>query len=130
MEILFQITGIALITVFLCIVVRANSAALSGLLALSACVMIALVCIELIDPIVSVLQTLRELSGLSGTVTAPLLKTVGIGLLTQISAAVCDDSGESSIARAVEIGGSLLSLYVSLPLLSSLLNLLQETLGG
>ena len=60
---------------------------------------------------------------------SPSLKAVGIGVLTQISAGVCDDAKQSAVARLVELCGGLLALYAALPLLEAVLELI-ETVGG
>ena len=53
----------------------------------------------------------------------------GIGVLTQISAGVCDDAKQSAVARLVELCGGVLALYAALPLLEAVLELI-ETVGG
>ena len=130
METVLQISALAVIAAVLCVVVRAQSGALAVLLSLCASVGIAFLAFRFLSPILSVIRQLRELTGLEQAATAPMLKAAGIGLLTQTAAAICEDSGEKALSRAVETGGTVLSLYVSLPLLSAVLELLKETLGG
>ena len=48
----------------------------------------------------------------------------------QIAAGVCADAGARGLEKAVELAGSLLAVYASLPLVSSVLDLLQDLLGG
>ena len=85
---------------------------------------------ELIAPVLSFLGTLQKLAGLDDAVMAPLLKTVGIGLLTQAACAVCQDAGQSSLAKTVELCGTFLAVYVSLPLAEAVLELLRKLIGG
>ena len=70
------------------------------------------------------MQHLGELAGLSAGMLLPVVKTVGIGLLTHISAELCRDAGERSLAAIVEIGGSLSALLVALPLLSTVVTVI------
>ena len=63
-----------------------------------------------------------EAAGLSPAVLAPVLKTVGIAILTHISAAVCRDAKESGIAAFVETAGAAVALCVALPLLRAVLD--------
>lgn len=58
-----------------------------------------------------------------------LLKAVGIGLVSQIAGAVCTDAGNGALARQLQLLGNAAILYLSLPLFSGLLELLQEILG-
>lgn len=61
-------------------------------------------------------------AGLSPAVLAPVLKTVGIAILTHISAEVCRDAKESGIAAFVETAGAAVALCVALPLLRAVLD--------
>ena len=65
---------------------------------------------------------LGEAAGLSPAVLAPVLKTVGIAILTHISAEVCRDAKESGIAAFVETAGAAVALCVALPLLRAVLD--------
>ena len=49
-------------------------------------------------------------------------------LLTEITASVCADAGQSALAKLVELGGGILCVAVSLPLLQALLALIEELL--
>ena len=62
------------------------------------------------------------MAGLSPAVVAPVLKTVGIAILTHIAAQVCKDAGEGGIAAVTETAGTALSLCAALPLLRAVLD--------
>ncbi len=125
-----QIGALAIVAAVLCVLVRTHTGALAVLLSLCASVVILLLSFQFFSPILSVLRQLRELTGLDEAATAPMLKVAGIGILTQTAASICEDSGEKTLSRSVEIGGTVLSLYASLPLISAVLDLMKETLGG
>lgn len=130
MDVVLQISGVALVAACMCLVVRGQAGSMGMLLSLSACIGILAISIRFLAPVFQVVEELRELTGITAAATAPMMKVAGIGILTQIAGAVCEDAGEQALRRAVEIGGTFLSLYVSLPLLAAVLDLLEETLGG
>ena len=130
MSTVVQIGALAIVAAVLCVLVRTHTGALAVLLSLCASVVILLLSFQFFSPILSVLRQLRELKGLDEAATAPMLKVAGIGILTQTAASICEDSGEKTLSRSVEIGGTVLSLYASLPLISAVLDLMKETLGG
>ena len=130
METAYRIAALAIVTAVLCVLLRQSSRPLALLVTLAACVGVLLLGLELLAPVRTVARQLQRLSGLSDAVTGPLWKVVGIGLLTQAASAVCSDAGESALAKTVEVSGSLLALYAALPLLSSVLSLLEQLLGG
>ena len=77
----------------------------------------------------ALMDELGEAAGLSPAVLAPVLKTVGIAILTHISAEVCRDAKESGIAAFVETAGAAVALCVALPLLRAVLDMLLELMG-
>ena len=66
---------------------------------------------------------------LDGDWVTILMKAVGIGLIAEIAALVCSDAGNASLAKAIGILSSAVMLWLSLPLLQGLLELVQNMLG-
>jgi len=129
MEEVTKIAVIALIGACLCMVLRSQVSPFALIVSLASCVGILLVSIRFFLPVISVFQRLNALSGLADSITAPVLKSVGIGILSQIAASVCEDSGEKALAKTVEVGSSLLAIYVSVPLFFAVLDMLERLLG-
>ncbi len=130
MQRFLQIAVIGLLAVVFSNLLRKNSKDLAILLSLAACCVIAVILLELVQPLISFMEKLRNFSGLDRHLMSPMLKTVGIGMLTQISAGICTDAGESAIAKLIEICGSAVALYVSLPLFEAVLDMLGSLGGG
>ena len=129
MELFLQAAAIAVITVVLTSLLKKTNRELALLLTLAACILIGVFFMRLAEPIVDFLSKLRNLAGLDKTLMTPMLKTIGIGFLTQISATVCADAGENAIAKLVEICGGVLALYVALPLLEAVLDMVEQMSG-
>ena len=100
------------------------------LLSLAICVMIAMAAADYLDPVLELLRSLERLGGLDGAMTAILFKCVGIGLITEIAGMVCIDSGNASMAKALQLLGTAVVLWLSVPLFNGLLELIQEILEG
>ena len=130
MDTLLQVAGLGLIAVLLGLVLKKGNGVLALLLTLAACAAMTVSIVCLAEPVVSFLSELRQLAGLEPALLQPLLRTVGIGLLTQLTASVCADTGESTVARLIELCGSVLGIYTALPLLEAVLSLLRTMLEG
>lgn len=130
METMVKVAALGAVTAVLCLVVREREKTLGLLLSLAGCAVALLAAVQLLAPIFSVAKQLRSLSGLSTAVTAPLFKVTAIGILSRVAAGVCGDAGEKALERAVELSGSILALYAALPLVSAVLELLEDMLGG
>jgi stage III sporulation protein AD len=59
-----------------------------------------------------------------------LVKALGVCITTQLAADICRDSGSSSLANIVELGGRLLVLGLTLPLLKSIAELAVGLIRG
>ena len=71
-----------------------------------------------------VTDTVRDLAadgGVDPIYLSPVIKCVGIALVTHLASQICRDAQQGSVASALELCGTLCALYVSLPLIRSLL---------
>lgn len=124
----FQLAAIAIVATVMCCIVRDHASSLAIALSVTACVVILCLSLQFLTPVLDVIKRLQELTGLSGTAVGPMLKVAGIGILTQLCGTVCEDAGEKTLQNAVQTGGTFLCLYASIPLFSSVLDLLEDML--
>ncbi len=76
-------------------------------------------------------ESLRDIAHRSGVETvylAPVLKCIGIGMVSHMAAQICRDAGQGSAASAVELCAGLCALYAALPLIESLLAVVERLL--
>jgi stage III sporulation protein AD len=59
-----------------------------------------------------------------------LLKALGVAFLTEVSASVCRDSGESGLAMWVETAGKLEILLLSFPLIRAVMDTVATLVSG
>ena len=57
-----------------------------------------------------------------------LLKITGIAILTECAVSICKDSGETAIANKVDFGGKVLIMSMSVPILTSLVQIVVNIL--
>ena len=74
-------------------------------------------------PILTAIQKIIELTGISSILIENILKIVGIGYLTEFASNICMDSGNSSIADKVQLAGKCFILITSLPILTQLIEI-------
>ena len=80
--------------------------------------------VELVSGLTELLALVREETGLSAAVVSPVIKCVGIGIVTRLSADMCKDAGQGAAASAVELCGTACAMVTALPLIRSLLELI------
>lgn len=126
MEQMIQIAMLCVMTAMIVVVVRRGAPEFVMLLSI-ACVCI--VMIFLMEPIRSLLRLLEELGdggGISQQLFLPLYKTIGIAFVVKLGGDLCRDVGETALASAVDLAGSICALSVALPLLQTVLALIME----
>ena len=65
-------------------------------------------------------------TGIDNNVFISMLKIIGIGYLVEFSASICRDSGNNSIADKVVFAGKIMIFLISMPIISSLFNLVGD----
>ena len=126
MEQIIQIAALCVTAAMIAVVVRRGTPEFVLLLAI-ACV--CTVMLFLAEPIRSLLHFLEDLgngSGISRQLFLPLYKTIGIAFVVKLGGDLCRDVGETALASAVDLAGSVCALFVALPLLQTVLALIME----
>ena len=117
-----EIAALAVAAALCALVVRRGAEGIALALGLGAGALILGQVLGAAEAVRALMDELGERAGLSPAVLDPVIKTVGIAVLTRISAEVCRDAGESGIAASVETAGAVLALWVALPLLRAVLD--------
>ena len=121
-----KLSALALAAALLCLTLKKQSPELALALSLCALALGAWVILSALKPVLNLAASLARRAELEEGLTAPLWKCMGLGLLTELTASVCADAGQNALAKLVELGGGILCLAASLPLLQAVLALVEE----
>lgn len=124
MDILIKIAAIALVAALCTLLIKSKNSEQAFLLGISAAVIICLAAMKFMGDIVSFIKELVELSGISQAVFLPVVKCLGIAIITKLVCELCKDAGQGGIASAVEYTGAVAAVYTSLPLIETVIDLL------
>lgn len=120
---ILKIAAVAVISAVCAVVVKKNVQELGMVLALTAGVLILTCALGAIQSVRDLLETLADTAGLAPAVLAPVVKTVGIAIVTHVSAEVCRDAKEGGIASFLETAGAATALFAALPLVRAVLDM-------
>lgn len=129
MERFWQATAAVLVAVMLWIVVNRQGKDFGLLLSLGVCCMVLGVMGRFLEPVLDLLRKLEEVGNLQPEWLQVMLKSVGIGLIVEIASLICVDAGNGTLGKALQILGSVVILWLSIPLMNGLLSLLQQIMG-
>lgn len=119
-----------IIAVILILTVEKQERDLSMMLSLITCVMAGLAAFTIWEPVLDFMYRIAEVGNFQSESLKVMLKITGIGIVTELIKHVCSDSGNSALAHGVQFLGSATILMLSLPIMETLLELIQMILGG
>lgn len=101
---------------------------LSLALSLAVCGVTALLAMELFSGLAEIIAMAEEMAGLSPAVLGPVMKCVGVGVVTKLAADLCRDAGQGAVSGAVELCGAACAMTMALPLIKSFLQMINDML--
>ena len=119
-----KIIGIGMIAVIIIIVVKQYRPEFAIYISIVAGILILMISLQKMGVIVSLIKSISEKAGINGEFLEILLKITGIAILTEFAVSICKDSGESAIASKIEMGSKVIIISMSIPIISSLLELM------
>ena len=119
-----KICGCGVIAALVSVLLKRWGGDFSLLLRLTAGVAMGAVTVSMAVPILSFLTSVAEGSAMEPYLVV-LLRVLCVSVVTNLSAVICRDLGEASLAGFVELGGKIEILLLSLPLLEEIV----ETVG-
>lgn len=122
MEEMLKVAAVAVTAALCAMVLQKQVQELTLVLALAAGVLILAFSMDALRGLRAMMDTLASTAGLSGSILSPVVKTVGIAVVTRITAELCRDAKEGGIAAFVETAGAAMALFVALPLLEAVLS--------
>ena len=78
--------------------------------------------------IINLIESIQDKFSINTQFIALLIKITGIAFLSEFAISVCKDSGEAAIASKIEIGSKIIIISMSVPIISSLLEIILKIL--
>ena len=127
MEII-KIIGIGLISLIMIILIKQYKPEFSIYISLLAGVIILIMLVDKLAGIVNLIQSISQKANINSQFLAILIKITGIAFLSEFAVSICKDSGEGAIANKVELGSKIIIISMSIPIISSLLEIILKIL--
>jgi len=123
-----KIIGIGLISLIIIIIIKQYRPEFSIYISLTAGILILILIMDKMTSIIDLLSNLSNKTAINNEFLVLLLKITGIAFLTEFAVSICKDSGESAIASKVDMGGKIIIVSMSIPIISSLLETVVQIL--
>ena len=119
-----KIAGISIFAVIMIIILKNYRPEMALVLSIITGIGIMLYAISKMSSVINVLNDLVSKSGVNTDFLLIIIKVIGIAYIVEFGKNVCIDAGQSSIATKLEMAGKVVIVVLTIPLISSLVNVL------
>ncbi len=123
-----KIIGIGLVGLIIIVILKQYKPELAIYVSMAAGVIILVYAIEELTGVINLLQSISNKTYINNSFLKILLKITGITFITEFAVSICSDAGEKAIASKIEIGSKVVIITMSIPIITSLLELVVEIL--
>lgn len=125
MEIL-QIAGIAVSGMVIVSLVRAFKPEFAIYIVIATVIVILILCVTQLTAVFQFLKSVYDDMSYGKEFFPIIIKVLVVAYLADFTAQLCNDAGETSIGSKVELAGKIIIFYLSLPILVSILELVNS----
>ena len=127
MEII-KIIGIGLVALILIIILKQYKPEFAIYVSLLAGALVLALIFSKISGIIELINNLTNKISIHKEFVTLLIKITGIAILTEFAVSICKDSGETAIASKVDMGGKVIMVSMTIPIMAGLLETLLKIL--
>ncbi|MCI8641465.1 MAG: stage III sporulation protein AD [Clostridia bacterium] len=127
MEII-KIIGIALIALIIIIMLKQYRPEYAIFISILTGILILFLVMDRLAGIIQLIQNVEDKFSINTQFIALLIKITGIAFLSEFAVSICKDSGEAAIASKIELGSKIIIISMSIPIISSLLEVILRIL--
>ena len=126
MEVLIKAAAIALLSAACSLTIKSKNPEMSFTLAIICAVSVSCAAVGMLTDIADFVNEVLDNSGLPSAVFIPVIKCVGIAIITKLISDLCKDAGQNGTSTAIDYLGSAAAVYTALPLMQTMLKTLEE----
>ncbi len=120
---LLKIVGVGILISFTVVIVKQIKPELAVATLVAGSIVMLMFILSYFTTILDSLQAIVNKTGIDNELFSVILKIVAVGYLIEFGANICNDSGNSGIGDKVILGGKFLILILSMPIITSLLDI-------
>ena len=126
MDVLIKASIVGVVGAVLALLVKKNNPETAVIVTLAAAGTVIFISAGAISGAIDFMRELASSSGISPTALAPVIKTMGIGIIGRVASDTCRDAGQASTASAVELAASACAIFAVMPLMKSVFQMIRS----
>jgi len=127
---IFQIAAVGIITAFCVLILKDTKSEIGVLIGIIGGIIILLMLIGHLTDIFVIIRDLADRASIPGNILSLVIRIVGVGYVAEFSAGIIEEAGSKSLADKVTLGGRIMIVVLSLPIILSLFNVISDLLSS
>jgi len=125
---IIKIIGIAFIAVIIIVILKQYRPEFAIYASIIAGVLILGLASNTLSGIIDMIKSISNKTNINSEFLVILIKITGIAILTEFAVSICKDAGESAIASKVDVGGKIIIISMSIPIINALIDTVVKVL--
>ena len=121
-----KIAALGILTAFCVLLLREQKSEIAMLVGIAGGCLILLSVLDYFTQIFSTLKGIADKTGIPSSVYKVVGKIISVGYIADFSAGVVEDTGQKALAEKIVLGGKLIIMVLSLPIVTTLF----DTIAG
>ena len=125
---IIKIIGIAFIAVIIIVILKQYRPEFAIYASIIAGVLILALASNTLSGIIDMIKSISNKTNINSDFLVIIIKITGIAILTEFAVSICKDAGESAIASKVDVGGKIIIISMSIPIINALIDTVVKVL--
>ncbi len=127
---IIKLSIVAVLGVVLALNVKSQKAEYSVFVSMGLCLFILSFALERLHYIVEMIHELTAMIAIDKSYILLILKLIGISYISEFASALCKEAGFGAISGQIELAGKLTMVFMSIPIVFTVLETIQHFLKG
>ena len=126
---IYKIIGIGLCAAVLSQLIKQYRPEVAIAIPITATVLIIALCFPHLASLIEIFDDIANQTGINTDHIKIVLKITGVAYICQFASDICRDVGETSIASKIELGGKIIIISLSMPIMYSMLEIVNKIIN-
>ena len=126
---IIKISAMGIVTAFCVVLLREQKSEIAMLVGIAGGCLILLSLLDYFTQVFSPLADIAQKTGIPSSVYKTVLKIISIGYIADFSAGIVEDTGQKALAEKIVLGGKLIIMVLSLPIVTMLFDIIAGVLS-
>lgn len=127
--IMYRIIGVGIIGAVLSVLIKQHRPEMAMTVPILTSAVILMMCLPYLNTVISAFNDIADRAGIELSHMRTVIKIIGVAYVCQFASDICADAGEKTIAGRIELGGRIIIIMLSLPIIYGLLELVSDIIS-